>query len=47
MFPPEIKIISSRDKKCSLPRKQKSLPLILYLIIYERVKNVAHLKKDA
>lgn len=29
------------------PKRTKTLSLVLYLIIYERVKNVAHLKKDA
>lgn len=48
------KTISSQEKKCFLPREKlfppertKTLSLVLYLIIYERVKNVAHLKKDA
>lgn len=38
MFPPERKNIPTRENKKTL---------VLYLIIYERVKNVAHLKKDA
>ena len=51
---PEGKEVPSRENNCSLPRekmfppeKTKNSPLILYLIIYERAKNVAHLKKDA
>ena len=29
------------------PERTKKLSLVLYLIIYERVKNVAQVKKDA
>ena len=46
-FPPKRKIVPTREKKMFPPERTKTLSLVLYLIIYERVKNVAHLKKDA